>query len=167
MGIGSLLAYVGATERPLIKRADQPTRQELLRPVNPFRFPLLGASEERSLRDYRGQPVLLHLWATWCPACKDELSALNRLQHEYQDHGLVVITLSAEEPDQIARFAEHQPLTTVNGVIQDKDSLPDPFRRAFRTMPTSYLIDRNGYLRAFVLGSRSYEQWKKKVIKLL
>ena len=165
--MGGAVAWVGATELPLIDRGDQPTREELGRPVESFRFPLVGSSEERSLARYRGQPVLLHLWASWCPPCEEEIPALNRLQEEHDDDGLVVITLSPEEPDQLEAFAERQPFSTVNGYIPDSDALPDPFRRGFRTLPTSYLIDRDGHLQAFVLGSRSYREWEEKVLDVL
>lgn len=165
--VGGAVTYVGTTGLPLIRQADQPTGEELRHPVQSFAFPLVGSADERSLSRYRGGVVLLNLWATWCTPCMEELPALNRLQDRYRQDKLVVTTLSSEAPDHLARFAERSPFTTVNGYIPDKEALPDPFRRAFRTIPTSYLVDREGYIQEFVLGSRTYAEWEKKVLDVL
>ena len=165
--VGSLFAYVGTTEGPLVRQEDQPTKEELSRPIPSFSFPLVSEEGQRSLQEYRGQVVLLNLWATGCGACVKELPDLNHLQEKYGKGGLVVVTLSTESPDHLAQFAERHSFSTVNGYIVDKEALPDPFRRAFRTMPTSYLIDREGYIREFVLGSRSFKEWEHKVTNIL
>ena len=167
LGIGGVFTYVGTTEGPLLRQEDEPTKAERASPVTSFEFPLVGEETTRTLDDYRGNVILLNLWATWCAPCLQELPALNRLQEEYRDEGLVVITLSPESEDHLEQFAEQHRFSTVNGFIRDKETLPDPFRRAFRTMPTSYVIDRRGFIREFVIDSRTYEQWEAKVAAVL
>jgi thiol-disulfide isomerase/thioredoxin len=163
LAIGGVFAYVGTTEGPLLRQEDEPTKAELAAPVTSFEFQLVGQETTSKLDDYRGKVILLNLWASWCAPCLKELPALNRLQENYREKGLVVITLSPESEDHLEQFAQQHPFSTVNGFIPDKDALPDPFRRAFRTMPTSYVIDRAGFIKEFVIDSRTYEQWKDKV----
>ena len=165
--MGGTLLYVGTTERPLIRQEDQPTREELRRPVTSFAFPLVNRAGERQLEDYRGRVLLVSLWATWCNPCLAEWPALDRLQEQYRRQGLTVIALSTESVGHLASFLKDHPSSVVSGHIPDQEELPDPFRRAFRTMPTSYILDRQGFIREFVLGSRTYEEWEAKVTEFL
>lgn len=50
-----------------------------------------------SLSDFRGRPVILSFWATWCPACKEELPVLDRLYRRYKNQGLMVLAVSIDE----------------------------------------------------------------------
>jgi thiol-disulfide isomerase/thioredoxin len=95
------------------------------------------------LGQYRGQPILLHLWASWCAPCVKEIPSLSRLQNDYAPRGLVLIPLSQDfGPDKVKRFFRR------NGI----DNLPillDPNSKIFqslktRGLPISILIDRNG-----------------------
>jgi cytochrome c biogenesis protein CcmG, thiol:disulfide interchange protein DsbE len=111
--------------------------------------------------------ILLSLWATWCAPCVAEWPALDRLQEQYGEQGLTVMALSLEAPDRLTAFLKDNPSSVVSGYITDQEALPDPFRRAFRTVPTSYILDRQGFIREFVLGSRTYGEWEEKVTHVL
>jgi len=165
--VGGIFTYVGTTEQPIISGTDKPTRDEWERPVGTFTFRVVSTGEERSFEELRGQVVVLHLWATWCGPCVREFPELNRLQDRYVDQGLVVLTLSWEPQEQLKKFADVRDVSTLNCFVGDRTDLPDPFRRGGITMPTSYVIDRDGMLQEFVLGTRSYLQWEKKVAELL
>src|SRR5215211_5577450 len=52
----------------------------------------------RSLADYRGQVVLVNLWATWCPPCKEEMPALQSFYDKYRGKGFVVIGINDGDP---------------------------------------------------------------------
>jgi len=56
------------------------------------------------LSDFRGKTVLLAFWATWCPPCKEELPALQKIYEQYQDKDLVILTVDDEEPATIKDF---------------------------------------------------------------
>jgi peroxiredoxin len=101
--------------------------------------------EEISLAQLRGKVVLINFWATWCMPCREELPRLSSLQEKLRMRGLVVLAISVDnERENIAEFLRQ------NGVklqaFWDRDKrisrLYDP-----QTMPSSYVIDRNGSLR--------------------
>ena len=53
----------------------------------------------RSLADDRGKVIVLNLWATWCPPCREEMPTLERLQERYGKEGVVVIAVSDESTE--------------------------------------------------------------------
>ena len=68
---------------------DQPTAVPELKFVNASDKPL-------SLADFRGRPVLLNIWATWCLPCRKEMPSLDRLQAKFDNTKLLVLTLSID-----------------------------------------------------------------------
>ncbi|HEY0274879.1 MAG TPA: TlpA disulfide reductase family protein [Paenirhodobacter sp.] len=110
-----------------------------------------------SLRDYRGQAVLLNLWATWCVPCRAEMPALDRAQADLGPHGLQVVTLATgRNPQaQIGRFFDAADIRHLPR-FQDED------RNLARAMgvaglPVSALIDRNGHEVARIIGEADWD----------
>lgn len=52
-----------------------------------------------NLHDYRGKPLILHFWATWCPYCKKLQPGLERLAAEFSSDGVTILGVSAREKD--------------------------------------------------------------------
>ena len=67
------------------------------KPAPDFTMRLLGTEEEVSLSDFKGQPVLINFWATWCPPCRAEMPWIESLHQKYKDDGLVVLAVDAGE----------------------------------------------------------------------
>jgi thiol-disulfide isomerase/thioredoxin len=159
LGFGALAGVVAVTVGPDGAGPGRPTAEELARPAEGLAYRLVAHDSERRIEEHRGDVVLLNLWATWCVPCVAELPYLNRLQEEYGDRGLVVITLSNEGRDLLRAFGDRHPRTTVDAYVPGSDAAPDPFRRAFRVLPTTYVIDRDGFIREYFAGSRTYDQF--------
>lgn len=102
------------------------------------------------LHEFRGQIVVLNLWATWCPPCLDEIPALERLQMTYSEKGLVVIALSDESREHLLEFFEDRPAEMV---VAYTDRFGWLAIETFR--PLTLIIDREGVLRDHLLGARS------------
>ena len=104
-------------------------------------------SEERTLADYRGEVVLLNVWATWCGPCEAEMPSMERLHRSYADSGLRIVAVSIDEPgseETIRAFVAKYDLTF--------DILHDPAKvitRAYRTtgVPETFVIGRDGVIR--------------------
>lgn len=119
------------------------------------------------LSDYRGKVVLLNIWATWCPPCREEVPALVRLQEEYGADGLQIIGVSIDENgagEAVSEFAGsfdiNYPVPVDDGVVQEKYG-------PLSVIPTSYFLDREGYIRFYAPGYLEYEQMEETVRKLL
>lgn len=129
---------------------------EINAPAPDFTFRHVQSDEPGQLSDYQGDVILINFWATWCAPCLEELPALNRLQERYRDRGLTVLTVSDERREALLDFEEDLPLRTISGYITDPAGMPQPFRRTLATRPTTYVIDRDGVVRDFFLGSRTF-----------
>jgi peroxiredoxin len=123
----------------------RPARVAVGEPVPAYAAPTM-AGDTISLAELRGQAVVLNIWATWCPPCREEMPGLDALQRQYADQGLRVIGVSidgrnaAREVDEFLRS---------NGIefmiLHDAD---ERVTRTFRTIgvPETFLIDREGRL---------------------
>ncbi len=118
-----------------------------------------------SLADYQGNVVLYNAWATWCPPCKEEMPTLQSYFDDYKDQGFVIIAIE-----------DGQPLEEVRSFVSDYGLTfpvwPDPEWRAttaFRieSLPTSFVIDRNGTVRLTWTGAISRAMLEEYVTPLL
>lgn len=96
------------------------------------------------LSSLRGHPVLLNIWATWCPPCREEMPALQALHERYAPRGLRVIGVSVDSRGSeatIRRFLAEGGFTFT--ILHDP---ADAVSRQFRTIgvPESFLIDGEG-----------------------
>lgn len=63
-----------------------------------------------SMASWRGQPLLLNFWATWCAPCITEMPLLDRFARERADSGWRVLALAIDQPDPVRRFAAERKL---------------------------------------------------------
>lgn len=108
---------------------------------------------EGSLEGYREKVVLVNVWATWCGPCRREMPALEKLQRDYREHGLVVVHLSEEDESTIRRFLDRHPSANEHG----RDPTP---RLPSAALPTTYVVDRAGVVRDDLVGARSYDDFE-------
>ena len=108
------------------------------------------------LTDYRGKVVLLNFWATWCPPCREEMPAMQRLYERYKGEGFTVIALSidAEGAKVVGPFVREHRLTFPVGLDQ-KMTVVEKF--GVRALPSTFLIDREGRILAMALGPREWD----------
>jgi peroxiredoxin len=120
----------------------------------------------RSLADYRGQVVLVNLWATWCPPCKEEMPTLQGFYDAHKGDGFVIIAINDGDPTaDVLKFVEDYQLTFP--VWLDPTYIAT--EKAFHTLnlPTSFVIDRAGTIQLTWVGGISAQMLEKHVTPLI
>lgn len=117
------------------------------------------------LSDFRGQPVWVTFWASWCPPCRAENPDIEATYQKYRDAGLVVIAVDIGEEASAARgYLERTGLSFLVGLDQTTE-----VSATYRIVgiPTHYFIDGDGVLREFRIGALSRKAMDEKVEKIL
>jgi len=105
-----------------------------------------------TLSDLRGQVVMVNLWASWCPPCRAEMPAIEKVYRSYKDLGLVVLGVNTTFQDSesgASAFVNQYGLTFP--IPLDRDGSVSS-RYALRALPTTFFIDREGVIRSVVVG---------------
>lgn len=118
-----------------------------------FTLPALEGDDPVGLEQYRGKVVWLDFWASWCPPCLSSLPELEKLRKQVpaKDFQIVAINLD-KDPKKAKKFLARNPVGYPSATDPD-GKLPEMF--GLQTMPTSYLIDRDGTIRLVHEGYRS------------
>jgi len=104
------------------------------------------------LSDLRGQAVLINLWATWCPPCRAEMPAIQKLYDEYKDKGFVVLAVNMtyqDTPTAVLPFIQEHALT-FPVLLEETGDMASKYE--LRSLPSSLFIDRNGIIQEVVIG---------------
>ena len=112
---------------------------------------------EKMVRDYRGDVVLLNIWATWCTPCKVEMPSIQALHEAFAPQGLKVVAVSIDNPGmeaEIRRFAREHDLTFE--ILHDEKG---EIQRQYQTtgVPETLVIGRDGVIRKKVIGAVEWD----------
>jgi thiol-disulfide isomerase/thioredoxin len=114
-----------------------------------------GRFDAARSRSFEGRTVLIDFWASWCPTCEHAFAFLNELARDYHARGLEVIAVNLDaDPGDALAFLADRPI--------EFEVAHDPTGRCPRAfgllgMPTAYLIDADGHVRAVTRGFRAGE----------
>lgn len=107
-------------------------------------------SREISLSDYRGRPIILNFWASWCGPCRYEVPAFKAFYERYPEEQVVIIAVSTQDdPDSARGYAIADGLKFVipvdpRGVVANLYNV--------RGLPTTFIIDENGVIKSIKIG---------------
>jgi peroxiredoxin len=113
--------------------------------------------ERVRLSDYRGRPLLVNFWASWCTPCRQEMPEIVRAHGEHAGDGLVVIAVDLQEDAGTVRtfadeFGMRFPIAIDRtGEVGDAWRIGGPVEG----IPSSYFIDADGIVRARIFGPLS------------
>lgn len=102
-----------------------------------------------SLADFRGQPVVLNLWASWCPPCRREMPVLQAGQQARPDVHFVFLN-QAESPETVRLYLASEDLTLSNVLLDPAGRMGRDFNSP--GLPTTLFFDAEGRLRDTHLG---------------
>lgn len=116
-------------------------------------FSLKTASGETiKLSDLRGQAILVNLWATWCPPCREEMQSIEKVYQEYRDEGFTVLAVNMtyqDDPDLVLPFVKEQGLSFPI-LLDETGGMANAYQ--LRSLPSSYFIRRDGTINEVVIG---------------
>jgi len=103
-----------------------------------------GKGAPKALSDFRGKTVLLNVWATWCPPCREEMPSLDRLQKALGGPGFEVVALSIDAGgvQVVERFYKEIGIASL--AIYVDSTMRAASQLATPGVPTTLLIDREG-----------------------
>lgn len=113
---------------------------------------LNAAGETVALRGYAGKPLVVNLWATWCPPCRREMPVLQTAQRANADVVFLFIN-QAQSPREVATFFVNQGLHLDNVLFDDRDELARQVGSA--ALPTTLFYNRDGLMSASHMGELS------------
>ena len=128
---------------------------QILKPLaEPRAAPELGLmaldGRKYSLADFEGRVILVNFWATWCPPCRKEMPALERLAQHFPGAAFEVVGVNVgESVERIQDFLQTLPVLPAFPMLLDPDGSVSQAWHA-RVVPTTWVVDRNGRI---VLGA--------------
>lgn len=135
---------------PEITRVEPGTR------APDYKVETLSTRDTVALSSYKGQVVLLNIWATWCGPCEAEMPSIERLYQEMGPEGLKVVAVSIDRgaPGAIQKWLDERHLTF--------PVLLDPSARIQQTyqttgIPESFVIDRSGVIVKKLIGATEWD----------
>lgn len=143
LALGALILIAGYAIRTL------PTGQNTALPSISF---VNAVAQNVDLSRYQGQPLVINLWASWCPPCKREMPVLAQAQKEHPGVRFLWIN-HGEDAATVIRYLQTMPLPAAQVLL-------DPEQRASRHwqqrgLPSTYFYDANGQLQSMRMGELS------------
>lgn len=122
---------------------------------------------EVTLSSLRGDPVVLNLWASWCPPCRAEMPAIQRVYEQNRERGLQILAVNMTYQDSVSAAAAFVsefglsfpvPLDTT-GIVGNGYQM--------RALPTTFFIDREGVIQKVIIGGPMSEATLQSAVEAL
>src|SRR6266852_9724545 len=128
---------------------------------------------QKLLKQYRGKPLLINFWATWCEPCRDEYPMLNELAKEYGPKGLRVVGVNYDDEGDLIlmrRFIGRYKAVFPN--YRKQHGSEAEFTQAISAgwngaLPASFFYDKDGKQVGHVLGAGTRETYEAAIRQLL
>jgi thiol-disulfide isomerase/thioredoxin len=123
--------------------------------------------KKKSLDEYKGQVLLINIWATWCVPCRAEMPSIEQVHRELGPKGLKVLAISVDDPgsDSLIRdFMKEYGLTFE--VLHDSGGQEGKISRDYQTSgyPETVIIGRDGIIRKKFLGAQNWNSAENRAL---
>lgn len=119
-----------------------------------------------SMSDYSGKVILVEFWATWCPSCVEMIPVLSKLHKRYSDKGLVILAVSLDR-DGLGELGIFVHDNMIPYKVLMGDTRTGNAFGGVSSIPTLYIVDREGRLVRKLNGYHSYGQLEEQIKKYL
>lgn len=137
----------------------------------PPNYNRVNSADMVNLSDFKGKVVILDFWATWCPPCRKGIPDLVELKNEFKNEDFEIIGISLDTftkggatKDDVIPFMKdygiNYPIVVGNPQIAQQYG-------GVRSIPTSFVIDKEGYIVSYYQGLISKAQYLKDIKKIM
>jgi thiol-disulfide isomerase/thioredoxin len=109
----------------------------------------------KQFSDYRGKPLIINIWASWCGPCRAEMGSLERLAHLYNGKDFNVIGVSTDDDSRAAEAFIKQSGVTFDNFLDRKLLLENML--GANTIPLTILVDADGRVLKKVRGAYEWD----------
>ena len=125
-----------------------------------------------SLKELKGNVVLLNLWATWCGPCIKEMPDLSKISDELKDKNFKMIGLNVfqqEGSKKVEDFLKTNPVSYIilDGNQEVVDALSEADGKGIDAVPTTFIINKDGKIAETIIGSRDKQSFLKIINKYI
>ena len=170
-GIGlagmAMVGFLGLMGLGLLNKAPATGLSGLSRlqkPAPEIRMPLFEGGE-LLLSQYRGQPMVINFWASWCPPCREEAFLLERLWRTYEEEGVAFVGVDIQDTEERGRaFLKEFEITYPNGMDLDGKITVD---YGVVGLPVTFFVNRGGVVERRWVGAvreRQLVAWVEEMI---
>jgi len=117
-----------------------------------------------SLSQFNGKVIMLDFFASWCPPCRQEVPDFVELQKNYGDKGFTMVGVSLVSPGESKDFAKQ---AGINYPVLIDDGKVSAIYGPVRSIPTTFLIDRDSKIAKIYIGYRPKDVFEKDIKELL
>ena len=133
------------------------TKLEVPQPAPNFRLIDLD-NTVHTLADYKGKPLIVNFWASWCRPCRDELPAFNRAWAKVKNQGVQMIAINiGEDPTAVFSFIKQYPIDF--RILLDPES-NELANWQMKGLPTTYILNAEGKVVYQAIGEREWDHDK-------
>lgn len=126
-----------------------------------FTLPTLEG-DKLTLSEYRGQKIILNMWASWCPPCIAEMPDMQEFYTNHQTDGIEILAINMTESEKnienVSKFIEDFSLTFPI-VLDEKSQVADLYQ--VTTIPTTYILDSKRRVEQKIVGPMTYDKMVK------
>jgi peroxiredoxin len=117
-----------------------------------------------SLSDFSGKAMILNFFASWCPPCRQEIPDFIELEKAYSDKGFAIVGVAVEKSGAAKEFVDKMGINYP--VLVDDGKVSETYG-PIRSIPTTFIIDKNGKVVKMYIGSRERAAFEADIKELL
>jgi len=136
--------------------AEEQLRPSLSAPQEGFQAPTISltsnSNDEFNLADFKGFPVMVNFWVSWCPPCRAEAPAFQQIFEEYHSTDLIIAAVNLTNQDSLSdarEFINKYQLTFP--ILFDSNGSASQTYNVY-SLPTTFFINRQGYIQKIIIG---------------
>ena len=151
-----LFVFIACVFLIVFLRKERDSTLKTAEPIQPglempnFTFPDINGKEV-SLSDHRGKVVLVNVWATWCPPCRQEMPSMQSLYEKFKGENfeILAVSIDSEGREAVAPFMRKMNLT-FPALLDPGETIRSLY--GITGVPESFIIDKQGILVEKIIG---------------